>query len=423
MLRFAPSPTGDISIDDLKVAIVNYITSKQKNEDLLVRIEDTDKEKNIEAKDQEILDILGLFGIEHSQVLYQSQNVRFHTAMALQLIHEKQAFSCFCSDDWIEKKRQEAKEQNVAYKYDDACENLPHELVIDNTNPFTVRIKKPKKAITVKDYVKGDLNFEVGEVDSFIIMNQDKTPSYDFACAIDDMLSDISLIIRNEKYIDSTPKQEHVRASLGYDKKVEYAHLPSIKNSEAISIKGLLEDGYLPSAISNYLISMIMDTPKDIFEIKDALEWFDFDKVLKETDTFDMDKLKAINNKHLKNLDSKELSRYVGFADNEIGELAKIYLDDVGTTKELKAKIKPIFEKKDIPKELEEQASTLMSVIKDAPYFEEYDDFKKYIEDKSALKGTELEESLRFMLTGTKSGPDIAKIYKYLKNYIKEIVK
>jgi glutamyl-tRNA synthetase len=91
MLRFAPSPTGDMHIGNLRVAIFNYIVAKQRGEDLVVRIEDTDKERNIEGKDQEILDILGLFGIEYSQVIYQSQNFRFHSAMALQLMHEKKS--------------------------------------------------------------------------------------------------------------------------------------------------------------------------------------------------------------------------------------------------------------------------------------------------------------------------------------------
>ena len=110
MLRFAPSPTGDMNIGDLRVALFNYIISKQRDEDLIVRIEDIDTEKNIEGKDKEILDLLVLFDIEYSHVIYQSHNVRFHSAMALQLIHDKKAFSCFCSPNWLERKREEAKE-------------------------------------------------------------------------------------------------------------------------------------------------------------------------------------------------------------------------------------------------------------------------------------------------------------------------
>ena len=417
MLRFASSPTGDMNIDNLRVAIFNYITSKQRNEDLIVRIEDTDKEKNIEGKDQEILDLLALFGIEYSQVIYQSQNVRFHTAMALQLMHEKKAFSCFCSPNWLEKKRKEAKEAKKAYKYDDACRDLHPELVIDNTNPFTIRINRPD---------------EKGDVDSFIIMDQDKTPTYNFACAVDDMLSDISIVIRGEDHMSNTPKQEHIRNSLDYDKTVEYAHLPIMlsdngkkmsKHDDASSVKWLLEEGYLPEAIANYLILIGNKPPQEIFNMKDAFEWFSLDKISKSPARFDIDMLKHINKQHLLNLDAKELSRYVGFADEEIGELARVYLEEAGTTKELRSKIEPIFAKKKIPKEFTDQTNVMAETIKTAPYFEEYDDFKNYIMKESGLKDENFFQPLRLLLTGAEHGPDIAEIYKYLKNYIGEIVK
>ena len=417
MLRFASSPTGDMNIDNLRVAIFNYITSKQRNEDLIVRIEDTDKEKNIEGKDQEILDLLALFGIEYSQVIYQSQNVRFHTAMALQLMHEKKAFSCFCSPNWLEKKRKEAKEAKKAYKYDDACSDLHPELVIDNTNPFTIRINRPD---------------EKGDVDSFIIMDQDKTPTYNFACAVDDMLSDISIVIRGEDHMSNTPKQEHIRNSLDYDKTVEYAHLPIMlsdngekmsKHDDASSVKWLLEEGYLPEAIANYLILIGNKPPQEIFNMKDTFEWFSLDKISKSPARFDIDMLKHINKQHLLNLDAKELSRYVGFADEEIGELARVYLEEAGTTKELRSKIEPIFAKKKIPKEFTDQTNVMAETIKTAPYFEEYDDFKNYIMKESGLKDENFFQPLRLLLTGAEHGPDIAEIYKYLKNYIGEIVK
>jgi len=432
MLRFAPSPTGDMHIGNLRVAIFNYIVSKQRDEELIVRIEDTDKERNIEGKDQEILDILALFGIEYSQVIYQSQNARFHTAMALQLIHEIEAFNCFCSPEWLEKKREEAKNNKEAYRYDDACANLPAELVIDNMNPFTVRIKKPKNTIVIKDYIKGTISFDPKDVDSFIILRQDKTPTYNFACAIDDMLSDISLVIRGEDHMSNTPKQDSIRTSLGYEKKIEYAHLPIILNTDgkkmskrddASSVKWLLEEGFLPAAIANYLILIGNKPPKEIFSMSEAIEWFDLEKISKSPARFDIDMLRHINREHLKNLDAKELSRYVGFADAEIGELARVYLEEASTTKELRSKIEPIFTEKEIPQEFAESAKIMAQTIKNAPYFEEYDDFKSYIMKESGLKGKNFFKPIRFLLTGAGHGPDVADIYKYLKNYIGEIVK
>lgn len=422
MLRFATSPTGDMHINNLRIALFNYIVSKQKNEDLIVRIEDTNKEKNIEGKDQEILDLLGLFGITYSQVIYQSKNVRFHSAMALQLLHEKKAFNCFCSNEWLDKKREEAKEANKPYSYDGACENLPAELVIDNENPFTVRIKKPTKDITIKDHIKSDVTFKPDDVDSFIIMEQDKTPTYNFACAVDDMLNDISIVIRSEEHLNNTPKQEHIRESLNYDKKIEYAHLPVV-NGDTLSIKELLQDGFLPEAIANYLVLMGNKIPKEIFTIEEAIQWFDLDTISNSPAHFDIDMLKHINKEHLKIMEPKELSRYVGFADEEIGKLAHLYLEEAVTTKELKEKIKSIFETKNIPDELKKEAEIMLQTIKNAPFFEEYDDFVKYVMKESGLKDENFFKLLRIFLTGAENGPEIGEIYNYLKNYIKEIVK
>ena len=432
MLRFAFSPTSDMNIGDLRVALLNYIVSKQKNEELVIRIEDTDKERNIEGKDKEILEILDLFGIEYSQVIYQSANARFHSAMALQLLHEIKAFSCFCSSEWLDKKREEAKESKVAYRYDDACRDLPSELVIDNMNPFTVRIRKPLEDIVVKDLIKGEIKFNPNDVDSFIIMRQDKIPTYNFACSIDDMLSDISLIIRSEDHMSNTPKQILIRESLGYDKNIEYAHLPIVlndngkkmsKRDDVPSVKWLLSEGFLPSAIANYLILIGNKPPKEIFSLKEAVEWFDLKSISKSPTRFDINMLKHINREHLKMLDSKELSRYVGFADEEIGELAKIYLEESNTTKDLKSKIAPIFADKEIPDEFKEAAEIIIKTIKFAPYFDEYTDFKTYIMKESGLKGNNFFKLLRLVLTGAEHGPDIALVYRYIKNYIGEIVK
>ena len=423
MLRFASSPTADMDISNLRVAIFNYIVSQQRKEGLLIRIEDTNEEQNVEGKDQEILDLLSLFGIEYSHVVYQSEQVRFHSAMALQLMHEQKAFSCFCSPAWLEKKREESKVAKKEYSYDDACRNLPAELVIDNMSPFTIRVTRPDTDITIKDYIKGDITFSSEKIDSFVIMSQDKRPTYNFSSAVDDMLGDISLVIRDDIHIDNTPKQEHIRASLKYDKKVEYAHLPTILNDENLSVKYLLEEGYLPSAISNYLISLGNQSPLEIFELNDAVEWFDLNSLSKIPARFDIDALKNINKKHLLNLEAKELSRYVGFADDEIGKLARVYLEEAATTKELRVKIEPIFAPKVIPEEFKEQTTLMSETIKAAPYFEEYSDFKNYIIKESGLEGENFLKPLRLLLTGAQDGPDIALVYKYLKNYIGEIVK
>ncbi len=185
----------------------------------------------------------------------------------------------------------------------------------------------------------------------------------------------------------------------------------------------LLEEGFLPEAILNYLISIGTNPPKEIFTTQEAIEWFELEKISSSPTRFDIESLKHINREHLLSLDDKELSRYVGFADEEIGLLARIYLQEISTTKELREKVETIFAPKEIPEEFTQQVKTMTEIIKSAPYFDEYDDFKNYVIKESELEDKNFIKLLRLLLTGAEDGPEIAEVYKHLKNYIGEIVK
>ena len=423
MLRFAPSPTGDMHIGNLRVALFNYICSVQREEPLLIRIEDTDQKCNIPDKEKEIFEILSLFGITYQEQQLQSNHLKFHRAMALQLLQDKKAFNCFCSPATLDAKREAANEHKIPYRYDGICETLSSDQVIDNPLPFTIRLKKPAHSITINDIIKGDSIFAHDDIDSFIIMSTDKYPTYNFACAVDDMLADVSLIIRDEEHLSNTPKQIAIHEALGYNKKIEYAHVPSIVGDNTISVKWLLEEGYLPEAISNYLIVMGNTTPVEIFSLKEAIKWFDLKTLSKEPTLFDIEKLKFINREHLKGLDPKELSRYVGFADEEIGNLAKLFLEETSTLKELRAKIGPIFSPKNIPDAHQAKCDILRELTIKAPHFDDYDSYKSYLMQHSGIDEQNLHTSLRFLLSGAEQGPDMAELYTHIKNYLKEVVK
>ena len=432
MLRFAPSPTGDMHIGNLRVALLNYICSKQANEALTIRIEDLDTERNIEGKDAEILGLLELFGIEHETVSYQSENFKRHQLMALQLLNTNRAFNCFCTKETIDAKREAAKSAKKPFYYDGTCENLPLEERADNENPFSVRIKKPLTSIEFTDKIKGDKHFEPKEIDSFIILDQKKMPTHNFASAVDDMISDISLVIRGEDHFLDTPKQMAIRAALGYTKSIEYAHVPMILNDsnekmtqkdEGSSVKWLLEEGFLPQTIINYLLLLGNNPPKEIFTLQEAIEFFDITKLSKEAVKFDMDKLRFINREQLKLMDDVELSRYVGFADADIGRAAKIYLQEVSTTKELKNKISAIFAEKKDPGKHSEHVVQLREILKSAPHFANFTDLKEYLMDKSNIKGDDFLASSRILLTGAEQGPDLDILYPYIKNYLTEIIR
>lgn len=432
MLRFAPSPTEDMHIGNLRLALFNYILSVQKNEDLIIRIEDTDKERNIEGKDKEIIGLLDLFGIKYRDVIYQSSSLKYHRAMGLQLLHEKIAFNCFCSPDTLEAKREQAEADRKAYRYDDTCLSLTPEETIDNETPFTVRLRKPNVDVSFTDAIKGEVTFSPEDIDSFIILRADKNPTYNFACAIDDMISDISMVVRDEDRLSDTPKQIAVRAALNYTKEIEYAHLPIIMNEsgkklsnrdDTSNVKWLLEEGFLPAAIINYLLLIGNKPPEEIFTLEEALTWFDLSKILKEPVKFDIEKLRFINKKHLQEMDDVELSRYVGFADQDIGKLAKIYLEEASTTKELREKVGAFFAEKDIPREYAESAERMKEVLKEAPFFEEFNDFKSHLMNESGFKDENFYKSLRILLSGAEHGPDLDVVYPLIKNYLMEIIK
>ncbi|MCG3688845.1 glutamate--tRNA ligase [Aliarcobacter butzleri] len=433
MLRFAPSPTGDMHIGNLRVAIFNYIVSKQLKEDLIIRIEDTDKERNIEGKDKEILEILNLFSIEYKTVFYQSDNLKYHQKMALQLMTQKKAFACFCSDEKLEELREESIKKGIPFRYDGFCENLSDEAVLNVNAPFTVRLKKPDHNIKFTDLLKGDFDYAPFDIDSFIILRQDKTPTYNYACSVDDMLMDISIVIRGEDHVSNTPKQIHIRDSLGYTKEIKYVHLPIILNAQtgkkmskrddASSVKWLIEQGFLPSAIANYLVLMGNKTPTEIFTLEEAIEWFKIENISKSSAKFDIDKLRFINRKHIENLDDMRLSKILGFADSDIGKLGKLFLEEASTIKEIKEKIEPIFATKTTLEGFENEFKAIKECLQKAGYFDNYEDLKNYIVNETSLKGKNLFKPLRYILTGVENGPNLSDIYPLIKNYLGDIIK
>lgn len=422
MLRFAPSPIEDMNIGNLRVAIFNYIVSKQLNEDLVIRIEDIDMEKNIEGKDKEIIEILNLFSIEYKSIAHQSDSLKYHQKIALQLMSQKKAFACFCSDDKLEELKQEAQAKGNFFAYDGFCETLSDETVLNTNAPFTVRIKKPDENIKFTDLLKGKFDYAPLEVDSFVILNQGKKPTYNYACAIDDMIMDISMVIRNENHILNTAKQIHVRNSLGYTKEIKYVHLPSISN-ETISVKSLIDEGFLPSAIANYLVLLGNETPTEVFTLEEAISWFNIENISKTPVSFNVDKLRLINKKHLETIDDMRLSKILGFADSDIGKLGKIFLEEVSTIKEIKEKIALIFSSKTTCEGFEEEFIKVKECLQKAPFFDNFEELKIYIEKETNLKDKNSFEPLKYILTGTNTGPNISNIYALIKNYLGEIVR
>lgn len=422
MFRFAPYSNENMHIGSLRVALYNYIISKQKNEDLIIRIENLNDNENKDNFEKEILETLSLFSIDYTRVVSQSESLKYHQKMVMQLLTNKKAFVCFCSSDKINELKEEAKKEGRPYSYDGFCETLSDETVLNTNAPFCIRIKKPDNTIIFKDLLNGEITLEPKDADSVVILEQDKMPTYNYACAVDDMILDISTVIRDKSHLLNTYKQINIRSKLSYDKEIDYIHLPSITNSD-ITVKSLIDDGFLPSAIANYLILLGNETPNEIFTLEEAIKWLNIESISKDEVEFDIDKLKSINKSHLEMLDDMRLSKILGFADTDIGKLAKIFLKESNTIKELKNNIEDIFSQKSTLISYEKEFVEIKVCLNDAPYFENFDELIKYIKDKTNLEGESLLKPLTYLLTKKDDQIDISQIYPLIKNYLREIVK
>ena len=460
MLRFAPSPTGDMHIGNLRAAILNYIIAKQRGEKFLIRIEDTDKSRNIDGADKEILQILNLFGLFWDKLVYQSDNFKIHNDLAKRLVAQGQAFYCYATKDFLDKKRDEALAQKKAFRYDDSWAEVCKG---ENKNP-AIRLKGDLgvESISFTDEIKGTCTFSQNEIDSFVIIRDDGVPTYNFACAVDDMIYDISFIIRGEDHTSNTPKQILVHKKLGYEREIKYAHLPIILNDSGkkmskreseSSVKWLLEQGFLPRAILNYLLLMGNNPPTEIFTLDDAIKWFDLSQLSKSPVRFDMNQLRHINREHLRRLSENEMGLLLessseilsnlksksnnkeAFVDS-LDSLGKIFLEESSTLNEIRDKIERIF----VPKAISDEfriygaeiailKSTLLDLIEDSD--EAIDDFNALkgklgdsckVNDKP-LKGKGLFMPLRFLLTGAGNGPHLDILYPHLRAHLAIILR
>ena len=431
MYRFAPSPTGDMHIGNLRAAIFNYICSLKDKSGFILRIEDTDTARNIEGKEEEIQEILHKFGIKWQTLYYQSKNLKFHREFAHKLLMDKKAFCCFCSSEILAQKKELAKQNGEAYRYDGTCERLSDEQVLECEKPFVIRMKKPDSTMKFKDAIKGEISFEPENIDSFVIMREDKTPTYNFACAIDDMLEGVTFVIRGEDHVSNTPKQEWIRECVGFSEKIQYAHLPIILDNEgkkmskrdsSSSVKWLLECGYMPEAIANYLILLGNKTPCEIFTIEEAAQWFDITKISKNPAKFDITKLAQINREHIKRASDERLSELFSLEISR-ANLIRFYTQESSLIPEISAKISAIFSPKNISEEWRENAEILRNLIlNESEIPAEFNEFKSNLMKKSALKGKAFFMPLRLLLTNSEHGPELSELFPLIRDEIRAVV-
>jgi glutamyl-tRNA synthetase len=399
-------------IEKLRVAILNYLVAKQRNEPFLVRMEDIDTQRNIEGKDTEIMQILEKFALLHDQVFHQSEHLHMYQTLAIRLLEEKKAFVCTCPSEY-----------DRCHSNCESLDRAAYAELKESGEPFVIRIRKPEDDISFHDLIMGDIVRTPEEIGDFTILRTDATPTYDFACACDDMLSNISLVLREERYLGNTPRQIHIKERLGYEEVTQYGHLPSLTNGESLTVLQLFQEGFIPDAIINYLIGLgYPESPEAVFYFPDAIGWFDVQRILDRPVTFDIGALRILNREHLRMMDDKRLSTLFGFADADIGKLAKVYLEEASTINELAARIRPVLAPKRFEGEWEASMRQIQHVLIDAPMFETFDELKAYVTEETGLEGEALLTPLRWLLTGDKEGPALDRIYPYIRSYLLEVI-
>lgn len=322
--RFAPSPTGFMHVGNLRTALYEYLVAKSQGGTFVLRLEDTDQERYVEGAVDVIYRTLNQVGLRHDEgpdvggeygPYIQSQRLDTYKPYAEQLVREDKAYYCFCTKERLE----QLHEQGFG-GYDRHCRDLPQEEVqrlLEAGTPYVIRQKVPLTgSTTFQDAVFGEITIENKEIEDQVLIKADGYPTYNFANVIDDHLMHITHVVRGCEYLTSTPKYQMLYEALGWEQPT-YIHLPLImgkdedgsvsklaKRHGSTSFEGLVEEGYLPEVIVNY-IALLGWAPKDnqeIFSLSELEKSFSVDRISKSPAVFDYDKLNWFNGEYIKTM-------------------------------------------------------------------------------------------------------------------------
>ncbi len=330
--RYAPSPTGFMHVGNLRTALYEYLIAKSQNGKFVLRIEDTDRERLVEGAVDVIYNTLKVAGLNHDEgpdvggeygPYVQSERKDMYLPYAEQLIKEGKAYRCFCTKERLA----ELSEESVGGGYDGHCRDLPQEEIdrlLSEGVPYVIRQKMPTEgSTTFSDAVFGEITVDNAELTDQILIKSDGYPTYNFANVIDDHTMGITHVVRGCEYLSSTPKYNLLYEAFGWEIPT-YVHLPLImgKNEDgsvsklskrhgATGFEDLVEDGYLPEAIINYiaLLGWCPKSNQEIFTLQELTEAFHVDEISKSPSVFDYDKLSWLNGEYLRNMTAEEFSQ------------------------------------------------------------------------------------------------------------------
>ena len=311
--RFAPSPTGNLHIGSARTALINFIISKQSPlSKFYLRIEDTDRKRSKSEFKENIFKGLDWLGLKwENEVQIQSERINRHQEIAYKLLDKNLAYKCICSEEKLEKQREIIKKNKSLSKK--ICIECKNSREIQNlTKGFVVRIKLPDENILkIQDKVQGSVEVSNKELDDFIILRNDGSPTYMLSVVVDDNDLGVNLIVRGDDHLNNTFRQHYIYKYLDWNMP-NYAHIPLIhgedgsklsKRHGAVDVLDFKKKGYLPEAIINNLILLGWSPGKEneLIEMNEIIKNFSIDKLSKSSSIFSYQKLNFFNNNYMRN--------------------------------------------------------------------------------------------------------------------------
>jgi len=456
-VRYAPSPTGFLHIGGARSALYNYLYAKHNGGDFILRIEDTDIERNVVGGEDSQLDGLLWLNIVPDESprnpnpkyapYRQTEKLDIYKTYAEELVRNKCAYYCYCSEEELEKEREKQNKKGIiAPKYNEHCLHLTKAQITkyqkEGRKPCIRLHLEAHKEIVFNDLIRGEVKFNNDDIGDWVILKSNGIPTYNFAVVIDDHLMDITHVLRGEEHLSNTPKQIQIYQYFNWDIPV-FGHMTLITNEEGKKlskrdpniiqfIQQYRDMGYLPQAIFNFLLLLgwSSGSEKEIFSHNEAIEVFDANRLSKAPTMFDTAKLKWINNYYIKQLSKeevqalclpylqKEYSKY-NRDDNFYRNIIDLYHEQLSYGQEIVSLVKQFFvfdpEYSEEAKQLiqTESAKTLFAYFKDRLEHNEYivsEDYKgllKEIQKSTGIKGKELYMPLRLKIFGSEHGPDL----------------
>ena len=309
--RFAPSPTGNLHIGSARTALFNWLFAKNIKGKFLLRIEDTDKVRSTKESINKILDGLTWLNLQwDDQIIYQSKNQKRHKEVAEELLKKGLAYKCFCSEEDLEK----------PFRYNRMWREKNPKDSPQNIKPV-IRIKSPIKGETIiEDIIQGTIKVSNEEIDDFIILRSDGTPTYMLSVVVDDYDMKVTHLIRGHDHLTNTFRQNVIYEAMQWNKPIT-AHIPLILGSDgskmskrhgAIDVGEYKTKGILPNALINYMLRLGWSHGDDeIISLENAIKWFSLEKIGKSPAKFDNEKLISVNSHYIKELNNDEIIKFL----------------------------------------------------------------------------------------------------------------